>query len=85
MAKKSGKHHREFEFDDLDEFDDFDEELDLNDASRGFQGSDWEDDDGDDKRGRGSARRKIERRREMKKLYSELNDWEEFGLSDDWR
>lgn len=84
MGKKSGKHHRDFAYDDFDDFEDFDDNLDLNDVSRGLRDSDW-DDDVDDKRSRGSARRKIERRREMKKLYSELNDWEEFGLSEDWR
>jgi len=84
MGKKNGKNHRDFDLDDVDDFDDFDEDLDLAEVTRGFQGSDWDDDLGD-KRGRGNARRKIERRREMKKLYSELNDWEEFGLSDDWR
>ena len=84
MGKKSGKHHREFEFDDFDDFDDLEEDLDPIGPSRGFQDADW-DDDPIEKRGRGSARRKIERRRDMKRLYSELNDWEEFGLSDDWR
>ncbi|MEJ2384363.1 MAG: hypothetical protein P8Y54_08175 [Xanthomonadales bacterium] len=84
MGKKSGKHLRDFELDALDDFDDFDDGIDLAAVARGFPDSEWED-DLDEKRGRGTARRKIERRREMKKLYSELNDWEEFGLSDDWR
>jgi len=85
MGKKSGKHARDFDLDDVADFDDFDEDLDLAEVTRGFQGSEWDDEGFDDKRGRGNARRKIERRRDMKKLYSELNDWEEFGLSDDWR
>lgn len=31
-----------------------------------------------------SARRQIERRRDMKDLYSELEDWEESGKHRDW-
>jgi hypothetical protein len=84
MGKKSGKLRRDFELDALEDFDDFDDELDLTTGTRGFDDSEWDDDPGE-KRGRGTARRKIERRREMKRLYSELNDWEEFGLSEDWR
>jgi len=30
------------------------------------------------------ARRRIERYRDMKSLYSELDEWEEFGSRDEW-
>ena len=47
--------------------------------------TDWLDDDDetwlreDADESRISVRRKIERRREKQQLYSELNDWEQFG------
>jgi len=85
MARKSRKTRHDTKldlFDDFDDFDDFDEELDLEKMSRDVLNEEW----GDyfDRSQRGSARRKIERRHEMKKLYSELNDWEEFGESESW-
>ena len=81
MAKKGGKHDRDLDV--FDDFDDLDSDIDLKELSGDTYSADWE--DFDEKRDRTDARRKIERRREMKRLYSELNDWEEFGLSDDWR
>jgi hypothetical protein len=83
MANRGGKHHREVDLEPLDDFGDFDDELDVKELSKDVYDDDWGDYDA--KRDRADARRKIERRREMKRLYSELNDWEEFGLSDDWR
>lgn len=80
MAKKGGKHQSDLEDDFLDDIDELDGDLDV---SPDAYSADWE--DFDEKRDRADARRKIERRREMKRLYSELNEWEEFGLSDDWR
>ena len=84
MGKRSGKQPREFDLDTYDDFDDFDDDVDMKELSRDFYSSDWGD-DYDDKQDRADARRKIERRREMKRLHSELNDWEEFGLGEDWR
>jgi hypothetical protein len=58
----------------------FDDDLEFDDVSE-----DWMDDDGeawwaeDVDESRVSVRRKIERRREKQQLYSELNDWEQFG------
>ncbi len=80
MAKKGGKHQTDLDAEFLDDIDELDGDIDL---SQEAYGADWE--DFDEKRDRADARRKIERRREMKRLYSELNDWEEFGLSDEWR
>jgi hypothetical protein len=37
-----------------------------------------------DEESRIKTRRQIERRRELKKLYSELDEWEEFGDHEDW-
>lgn len=83
MAKRGGKNHRELEVESLDDFDEFDEDIDMKELARDSYSTEW--DDYDEKADRSDARRKIERRREMKRLYSELNEWEEFGLSDDWR
>jgi hypothetical protein len=83
MGKKSGKNPREFELDEIDDFDDLDD-LDVKGLSRDIYSAEW-DDEYEEKQDRADARRKIERRRDMKRLYSELNDWEEFGLNEDWR
>jgi len=83
MGKKSAKSGREMDFDPLDDFDDaYDDEIDIRELSRDFYSTDRDDQQYDDKRF--TARRKIERRRDMKKLYSQLDEWEEFGESSDW-
>jgi hypothetical protein len=83
MAKKSRKHTREFDFDPDDIFDDvYDDVFDLKGLPRDFSSLDWDEPAGQP--AHGSARRKIERRNEMRKLYSELNEWEEFGRDENW-
>lgn len=83
MAKKARKKFRELDFDPFDEFDDlYDEELDVKEVSKEIQGSGW--DDYFETEERFSARRKIERRNDMKKLYSQLDEWEQFGERADW-
>ena len=82
MAKKAHRQNREFKFDPYDDFDDIDDDFDAKILKADFDDSDWE--DASEWNYHGSARRKIERRNEMKKLYSELNDWEEFGESESW-
>lgn len=83
MARKRQKHTQESEFDTFDDFDDlYDEDIDLRDLTRDFHSTDWY--GNQDTGGNFSARRKIERRRDMKKLYSQLDDWEEFGERADW-
>lgn len=82
MGKRIRKDNLEF---DDGSYDDFDELYDDDFKIKNFKAIDsaeWADDIPDRGRGRGSARRKIERRNEMKRLYSELNDWEEFGESE---
>jgi len=44
----------------------------------------WFDDDLPGSGSRTDARRRIERYRDMKSLYSELDEWEEFGTRDEW-
>ena len=82
MAKKARKKFKELDFDPYDDFDEFDDELDVKELSKDINSSDW----GDyyETEERFSARRKIERRNDMKKLYSQLDEWEQYGDRVDW-
>jgi hypothetical protein len=83
MAKKARKKYKELDFDPFDEFDDlYSDDLDVKELSRDPQGDGW--DDYLETEERFSARRKIERRHDMKKLYSQLDEWEQFGDRGDW-
>jgi hypothetical protein len=83
MAKKARKKYKELDFDPLDEFDDlYSDDLDVKELSREVRQGGW--DDYLDPEERFSARRKIERRNDMKKLYSQLDEWEQFGDRVDW-
>ena len=83
MGRKAGKTRQRLDFDPYDDFNDgYDDEIDIGDLSRDFYSTDRSDYYGTD--GSFSARRKIERRRDMKKLYSQLDEWEEFGEQTDW-
>ena len=83
MTKKARKKFKELDFDAYDEFDEtFDEELDVKELSRDSSNGGW--DEYYDTEERFSARRKIERRNDMKKLYSQLDEWEQFGDRADW-
>ena len=83
MAKKARKKYKELDFDPLDEFDDlYGDDLDAKELSREIHNGGW--DDYLDPEERFSARRKIERRNDMKKLYSQLDEWEQFGDRVDW-
>jgi hypothetical protein len=64
-----------------DDFDDlFDDDFDANELSKDISSTEWGDDDLDSSV---NARRKIERRKDIKKLYSQLDEWEEFGKNPD--
>ena len=67
-------------YDDLDDF--YDDEIDIHELSRDFYSTERDDFYGGDPSI--TARRKIERRRDMKRLYSQLDEWEEFGESTNW-
>ena len=54
-----------------------DDDIDLDHLEGDLDDDDWWSDA--DAEARMSTRRKIERRRERRALYSELNDWESFG------
>ena len=80
MSKKTRKKFKELDFDPYDEFDEFgDSDLDAR-----FIAGDQNGDDYYETEERFSARRKIERRNDMKKLYSQLDEWEQFGGHADW-
>jgi hypothetical protein len=83
MAKRARKKFKEADFDPYDEFDDvFDEDFDVKELSREIPAGGW--DDYFDTEERFSARRRIERRNDIKKLYSQLDEWEQFGDRADW-
>jgi len=81
MAKKSRKLNRNMDFDAFDDFEDsFGDDYELRELSNDYSSDDeWNSDDE-----KFTARRKIERRRDLKKLYSQLDEWEEFGSHADW-
>lgn len=75
MAKKR-RHHTKMDFDPYDDFEDLDDsELSMKDLARDFYSTDWDEYFEDSNM---TARRKIERRRDYQKVYSELDEWEEF-------
>jgi len=64
--------------------DDMDDDLDddFNDLSKDFFSTEWENPSGSGKKL--SSRRIIERRNELKELFSQFDDWEEIELGNDW-
>jgi len=87
MASKRGPKDTDFDSDSFDDFDDFEDELDddldnVKHLSKDFYSADWEDPNESDYRF--STRRKIERRKELKDLYSELEDTDELDFGKDW-
>jgi len=87
MASKNRK-TRELKDDPYDDYDEdlnegFDEEFDdIKQISKDFYSADWEDPSANDKRF--STRRKIERRNDLKHLYSQFDDWDDIDLGNDW-
>jgi hypothetical protein len=79
MAKKVKKKYRDLDHDLYDEYDDlYGDDFDLKSLARDVHSTtDWDDYFASAKKM--TARRKIEQRRDMKRLYSELDDFEEFG------
>ncbi len=81
MGKRARKNYRNVSIENEDDFDDlFDDDFDANELSRDIYSTEWGEDDNDSGV---NARRKIERRKDIKKLYSQLDEWEEFGKSTD--
>lgn len=85
MGSKHKRNTRDFEsdsYDDYDVHDDFDDLEDLGYLSKDFYSTDWEDPSGPESRF--STRRKIERRNDLKKLYSQFDEFDDFELGNDW-
>jgi len=86
MANKHGPKSKDFDSDSFDDYDDFEDELDddldnIDHLSKDFYDTDWEDPNESDYRF--SPRRKIERRKELKDLYSELDDGDELDFGNE--
>ena len=83
MASRKRKFREKMDFELYDDVDFMhDEDMDIKDIARDFYSVDRDYDL--EEESRITARRQIERRRDMKKLYSELDEWEEFGNYEDW-
>ena len=84
MGRKS-----KWDLDDMDfePFDDYesgsdDDMDDMSELAKDFYSSEWQDPAGMGHRI--SARRRIERRNELKDLYSQFDDWDEYELENEW-
>jgi hypothetical protein len=87
MGSKYKPKKREIEsdlYDDdyFDEFDDFDDVSNFKQLSKDFYSTDWHDPSDSDRRI--TARRKIERRRDLRDLYAQFDDGEELDLGNEW-
>lgn len=85
MGRKARKRKfEELDFDPYDEFESDENDLDdFADLARDFYSTEWEDPQGHDRRF--STRRKIERRNELKDLYSQFDDWgDSFEMENEW-
>lgn len=70
-------------FDEFDKFDEFDDDVGrFRRLSKDFYSTDWQDPSESDRRI--TARRKIERRRDLRDLYSQFDDGEELDLGNEW-
>jgi hypothetical protein len=84
MASKKRKYRQKWDFDDYEDLDfTYEDDLEISDIAKDFYSADSRYDSEEETRI--TARHQIERRKDMKKLYSELNDWEMYGDQDDWR
>ena len=74
-------------YDDYDDYDDYEEEFgddigNIKKLSKDFYSTDWE--DPYESEHRFSTRRKIERRNDLKHLYSEIDDMDEIDFGNEW-
>ena len=84
MRKKSKWDLEDFDYDPFDryEFDSASEMDDIAELAKDFYSTDWDDPAGPAHRI--SARRKIERRNELRNLYSQFDDWDDPELENEW-
>lgn len=90
MGSKRKPKKRDYEsdlYDDFDNYYDYEEEFgddigNLKNLSKDFYNTDWEDPSDSDHRI--STRRKIERRNDLRNLYMQIDDGDEFEFGNDW-
>jgi hypothetical protein len=90
MGSKNRPKTRDFDSDSYDDYDDYEDyEAEFGDdlgnmkvPSKDFYSADWE--DPSDPGPRISARRRIERRRELRELYSQFDDTDELDVWNEW-
>ena len=85
MGSKYKPRERDFESDlyDDDYFDEFDDDVsNFKHLSKDFDSADWHDPPDTDRRI--TARRRIERRRELRDLYAQFDDGDELDLGNEW-
>jgi len=87
MGRRHRQNTKEFETESYDDYEDYRDEMDdefneFSDLAKDFYSTDWEDPSGTEKRF--STRRKIERRNDMKELYSQFDDWDDYDISSEW-
>lgn len=87
MGTKNRPKDEDFDSDPYDDYDEFDDEFDdalgnMKNLSKDFYSTDWEDPSGPESRF--STRRKIERRNDLKELYSNFDDGDELDFGNEW-
>lgn len=84
MGRKNRKKLKEFETDYYDGYEDEYDDVfdDIGDLSKDFYSADWE--NPSESEHRISTRRKIERRNELKELYSQFDEWDDFDSNTRW-
>jgi hypothetical protein len=90
MGSKRQTKTRDFEsdlYDDFDDYEDYQEDFgddvgNLKNLSKDFYSTDWE--DPSDSEHRFSTRRKIERRNDLRNLYSQIDDADELDFGNEW-
>ena len=90
MGSKKRSNQTDYDVDPFDDYDDYnDYEIEFGDdvgyvknLSKELYGTDWDDPPGSEHRI--SSRRRIERRNELRDLYSQIGDLDEFELGDEW-
>lgn len=82
-----GKRRQDLHDFDSDPYDEYEDEFDggvddLEELAKDFYSTDWEDPSGPERRF--STRRKIERRNELRELYSQFDDWDDLDFGNKW-
>jgi len=82
MARKKQEQYQDFDTDDFDDYALDSDDMDIRNLSKDFYSTEWE--DPFQTQERFSTRRKIERRKEIKDLYSQFDEWDDYDSRNDW-